>query len=348
MKQTTCAALLMAVALAGCTDRARDRVSSLVERVQSALGSEYTKEPAPAPATPDLLTRLISWDAIGMNLAYVQQRAGPAIRSEDHRHHYMVQGCQLVLRSDGQDRAIRSVQVALSPGCDVDIGGLLGMSRLQPLNALNFGAFDEATGSGQYLADCLRDCGNAYVPNVYLIAQGSRALQFRQVMLTTELATDPAIEAVGQWADAMVAKESEDWVVRDLGFNCQPQKYRDVAAQALRSLKPEFFSFGDELELPKCPAAEGASNRGPKAGASAVPTGMVVVPQPSGQCDMDCDMDYDKRLRAAGLKANEVSIHGPEDEDFKGYGCAYRITPAPGNTVLPGSTVTYRSAWEAG
>ena len=332
----------MAIALAGCTDRARDRVSSLVERAQSVFGSKDTKEQA--PAAPDLLTQLISWNAVGMNLAYVQERAGPAIRSEDNRHHYMVQGCRLVLASDQQDKAIRSVQVALSLGCDVDVGGVLGMSQPQPLKALTFGAFDEAVGAGQYLADCLRDCGNAYVPSVYLIAQGSRALQFRQVMLTTELAKDPAIEVAGQWADAMVAKESEDWVVRDLGFNCQPLKYRDVAAQALRTVKPEFFSFGDELEFPKCPAAEAAANSEPKARISTAPTGMVMVPQPAGQCDMD----YDKLLRAAGLKANEVSIHGPEDEDFKGYGCAYRIVPAPGNAVPPGSTVTYRSAWEAG
>ena len=342
MKLTTCGALLMAVALVGCTDRARDRVSSLVERAQSIFGSKDSAEQA--PSTPDLLTQLISWDAIGINLAYVQQRAGPAIRSEDHRHHYMVQGCQLVLGSDGQDRTIRSVQVALTPGCNVDIGGLLGMPQPQSLNALTFGTFDEAMGSGQYLADCLRDCGNAYVPNVYLVAQGSRALQFRQVMITAELATDPAMEAAGRWADAMVAKESEDWVVRDLGFNCQPQKDRDVAARALRTVKPGFFSFGDELEFPKCPAAEAAVNIEPKAGASTLPNGMVMVPQPAGQCDMD----YDKRLRAAGLKANKTSIHGPEDEDFTGYGCAYRIRPAPGNAVPPGSTVTYRSAWEAG
>ncbi|MPM10836.1 hypothetical protein SDC9_57171 [bioreactor metagenome] len=342
MKLTTCGALLVAVALVGCTDRARDRLSSLVERAQSAFGSKGTK--APASATPDLLTQLISWDGIGMNLAYVQQRAGPAIRSEDHRHHYMVQGCQLVLGSDGPDRTIRSVQVALTPGCNVDIGGLLGMPQPQSLNALTFGTFDEAMGSGQYLADCLRDCGNAYVPNVYLVAQGSRALQFRQVMLTAELATDPAMEAAGRWADAMVAKESDGWVETDLGFNCQPQKHRDVAAQALRTVKPEFFSFGDELEFPRCPAAEAAANSEPKAGALTVLIGMVMVPQPAGPCDMD----YDKRLRAAGLKANEVSIHGPEDGDFKGYGCVYRIVPAPGNAVPPGSTVTYRSAWEAG
>ena len=164
----------MAVALVGCTDRARNRVSSLVERAQSIFGSKDAAEQA--PATPDLLTQLISWDAIGMNLAYVNQRAGPAVRSEDHQHHYMVQGCQLVLRSEQQNKTIRSVQVALSPGCDVDVGGLLGMPQRQTLDTLTFGAFEEAMGSGQYLADCLRDCGNAYIPNVYLVAQGSRAL----------------------------------------------------------------------------------------------------------------------------------------------------------------------------
>src|SRR5256885_12885149 len=86
------------------------------------------------------------------------------------------------------------MQVALTSSCNVNVGGLLGMSQPQPLNALTFGALDEAVGSGQYLADCLRDCGNAYVPSVYLVAQGSRAWQFRQVMLTAELATDPIIE----------------------------------------------------------------------------------------------------------------------------------------------------------
>lgn len=342
MRLNTYGALVLAVALVGCTDRAQDRVSSLTDRVKSLLSSNDSTEQS--PVAPDLLTQLISWEAIGMNLAYVQQRAGPPMRSEDHQHHFKVQGCRLVLRSDEQDKAINSVQVARTPECDVDVGGLLGIPQRQPLNALTFGAFEEAMGSGQYLADCLRDCGNAYVPNVYLVALGSRSVQFKQVMLTAELATDQAIGSAGQWADTMVVKESEDWVMKDQGFNCQPQKYKDVAAQALRSLKPEFFTFGDELEFPKCPTVEAVANSELQAGTSTVPTGMVMIPQPAGPCDME----YDKRLHAAGLKANEVSVHGPEDQDFKGYGCAYRITPAPTRLVLPGSTVTYRSAWEGG
>lgn len=70
----------------------------------------------------------------------------------------------------------------------------------------------------------------------------------------------------------------------------------------------------------------------------------IIVPKPIG----DCDMDYDERLKAGGLSVEKVSIHGPDDPDFAGFGCPYRITPAPGSQVPNGSTVVYRSAWEGG
>ena len=71
---------------------------------------------------------------------------------------------------------------------------------------------------------------------------------------------------------------------------------------------------------------------------------LTVVPNPAS----DCDFSYDETLKNAGLVPKEISIHGPEDDDFSGYGCPYRITPAPGTKVQAGSTVTFRSAWEAG
>jgi nitrogen fixation protein FixH len=64
--------------------------------------------------------------------------------------------------------------------------------------------------------------------------------------------------------------------------------------------------------------------------------------------EFNCDMEYGKSIAAAGLKSKKVSVHGPDDEDFPGYGCAYRISPAPGTKVQKRSKVTYRSAWEAG
>lgn len=346
MKLAACSALLAAFALVGCTDHAQDRVDALKQRSKSIFGSSEAEEQAselkPAQTAPDLLNMLTSLDAIGMNLAYVEQTAGPAMRSQDHQHHFLIQGCQLVLVTDDQDKTIRSVQLSLQPGCDVDVSGLLGLSNPQKLNALTFGVFDEAMGSSQYLADCLRDCGNAYVPDIYLVAGGSRAMQFNEVMLTASLATSPVIDAAHQWADVMLANESQEWVIDDLAFNCESHKYRNVATQVLRNIKPETICFGEGLDYPKCQATEMTYSSDSPISTSA--SAMATVPQLEGSCDMN----YGERLQATGLIANEVLIHGPVDQDFGGYGCAYRITPEPGNSVAPGSTVIYRSAWEGG
>ena len=67
---------------------------------------------------------------------------------------------------------------------------------------------------------------------------------------------------------------------------------------------------------------------------------LTIVPEPAS----DCDLAYNKAIENAGLVPKEISIHGPEDDDFSGYGCPYRITPAPGTKVQAGSTVTFRSA----
>ena len=68
----------------------------------------------------------------------------------------------------------------------------------------------------------------------------------------------------------------------------------------------------------------------------------VVVPLPRG----DCDMEYSDLLKKSNLPAKEIQIHGPDDEDFSGYGCPYRITPKPGTKVPIGTAVNYRSAFE--
>lgn len=70
--------------------------------------------------------------------------------------------------------------------------------------------------------------------------------------------------------------------------------------------------------------------------------GNVKVPSPTSECDMN----YSEILEKAGLVPEEISIHGPDDSDFNGYGCPYRITPKPGSLIPKKSKVTFRSAWE--
>ncbi|MBB1074780.1 hypothetical protein HUU62_10195 [Rhodoferax sp. 4810] len=69
----------------------------------------------------------------------------------------------------------------------------------------------------------------------------------------------------------------------------------------------------------------------------------VVVPKINGECG-----DVDQLIKRAGLRPKAIDIHGPIDEDAGDIGCAYRQRPKAGTRVKKGSTVTYRSWWEAG
>lgn len=95
-----------------------------------------------------------------------------------------------------------------------------------------------------------------------------------------------------------------------------------------KEIAPKAPNSASEKEIGKVPLAEN----------------LITIPKPAS----DCDNNYEKTLKKLGLTTKVVSVHGPEDQDFNGYACPYRITPPPGTKVSPGSKVTFRSAWEAG
>lgn len=88
----------------------------------------------------------------------------------------------------------------------------------------------------------------------------------------------------------------------------------------------------------------GCSETPPPTAQAGANLNQLVVPKPAS----DCDYDYDKTLKQSGLVAKQNLIHGPEDTDFEGYGCPYRITPPPGTPIQKGATVQYRTAYEGG
>ncbi|WP_139182714.1 hypothetical protein [Oryzisolibacter propanilivorax] len=73
-------------------------------------------------------------------------------------------------------------------------------------------------------------------------------------------------------------------------------------------------------------------------------TESIKVPFPKSECDIN----YSEVVEKAGLIPEEISIDGPDDADFSGYGCPYRIMPTPGSIVVKGSKVKFRSAGESG
>lgn len=201
---------------------------------------------APA-AAPSAMTELFSHDVLGMNLAYVEKLAGPAIRSNMHYHEFKLEGCQFTLKTDDSDKAVVDMEVQITPTCNLPLEPLLGSfaDHTPRLNDLNFNTLQEALG-GAYYADCLTMCGNAYDPSVYMHAEGPRALNFVEFQLRVKLADDDAIQASDLWESAMKAGESEDYVVEGR-FNCDPYKYREVATKAFANVKPHSLRFGSGL-----------------------------------------------------------------------------------------------------
>lgn len=223
-----------------------------------AACGKQTETPAPAAEAPAaapvaaqrVVDQLMNSETIGMNLAYVEKLAGPAVRSEQHRHLFRVDGCELTLNTDDADKVVQAVEVAIAPSCQVSLEPLLGSfagTPPKPLNELTFGQFEQMLG-GSYYADCLTLCGNAADPVVQLIAEGPRALQFMEFALSVPLVDGAALEAADKWRDAMQKAESEDYVL-DTRFNCEPQRFKELVSPAFAAIKPARFAFGSGLDF---------------------------------------------------------------------------------------------------
>ena len=325
--------ILVACNLAGCWNP-----FSKAEQPNPAAQSSEPPQTKTNPIT-EMQNKLASRDAIGLNLEYVVRVTGPAMRITDNQQQFDIQGCKFTLTTDEAKQSIQGVQLELSKECPVNVGPIINADRPIMASDLTFAAADKFFLPGDYLSDCLSDCGNAYDPSIYWAAEGSRADGFIKVVLSVPIVDSAIIEAAARWREAMLKTETEDWVVES-GFNCVPHRYREIATREFSAMHPAFLSFGPSAEAPTCTQSAPAAT----APAPAVVSRRTVnVPKPRS----DCDMEYAALLKSQGLIAKEKSIHGPEDSDFAGYGCPYRISPAPGTVVTPGTQVLYRSAWES-
>lgn len=204
---------------------------------------------APAAAAPRVVDQLFTAEVIGMNLAYADKLAGPAVRSEDRRHLYRADGCELTLRTDEADKAVQAVEVTITPSCQLSLEPLFNSFAGEPplqLQALNFGNFGKLLGGASYHADCLSMCGNAADPVVSLYMESPRALHLLEFAIQAPLVNGPALDAAETWRSAMEQAESETYVV-DTRFNCEPQRFQPVAEKAFAPVKPVVFIFGRGL-----------------------------------------------------------------------------------------------------
>lgn len=237
-------AIATAALMAGCSDSKNEAPAPATATPPAATPT------AAAPETKRVIDQLFDTETIGMNLAYVEKIAGPAMRSEQHRHQFRTDGCEVTLVSDDADKVVNSVEVGITPSCNLSLAPVLGSMAGEPatkLAELSFGRFEQLLG-GNYYADCLTLCGNAADPVVYLQAEGSRATGFMDFSVQAPMVEDAVLDATSAWRDAMTKAESEDYVL-DTRFNCEPQRFKDVIAPGLKNAKPTVFSFGRGLKF---------------------------------------------------------------------------------------------------
>lgn len=326
MKKTVIMLVLVA-SMSGCSESPAPQQNAALTNV------------APTP-----MQQIFQPEMIGATLLYLEQFTGPPrnVSPDGMERTYKVGACEITAYvGEGENKSVSALRFVVAPGCDGDVGKFLDSSPGASgamLSQLSFGKFEEMVGgTTRYYADCLTLCGNAADPTVYAHWEGPRSADFLEMMVEVKLVDDASLQAADQWKAAMEAKEGEDWVV-DTGFNCDPVKYNDVARKGFAAVKPEAITIGRGLPVPKC-----AQATAPAIHATMNPE-QLVVPKPASECDYD----YDNTLKQSGLVVKKNLVHGPEDTDFAGYGCPYRITPPPGTPLQKGATVQYRIAYEGG
>lgn len=185
------------------------------------------------------IEQVFSYDMIGADIPYLESFIGIAKSTNTYSQTkiYIVDGCELEVGYEGN--SITTMAVSTGGRCNFTIDDIPMGSPINT-NQVVFGM----TGPVDYYADCLYLCGNAYDPSVYEYYQGPRVEGFREILLGSSIVP---YEATSQWVDAMITKEGEDWVM-DGNYNCNPQKYHNVAEKALKGQKVDWIMIGYNLK----------------------------------------------------------------------------------------------------
>lgn len=193
-----------------------------------------------ALANTSKIEQIFSYDTIGVDVAYIESIIGIARKTDTHykTKNYVIDGCDLVVGYNEQ--SVETMTVNLTDHCRFNLKDIISYNETIPSDQVVFGL----TGPVTYYADCLMMCGNAYDPSVYELHQGSRAENFRELLLGS---ANSDYEATSKWRDTMIAQQGEDWVL-DNRYNCEPQKYSDIAAGALKGQPVDQITIGYNLE----------------------------------------------------------------------------------------------------
>lgn len=111
-----------------------------------------------------------------------------------------------------------------------------------PANEIKFGDL-----SGSYYADCYYyGCGNSYDPFTYEVwiernESSAKAIDYFQIIVSADNVDN------SKWMETMIKEMGEDWVVSEQQFNCDPDKYHELARSTLKGSPIQKITIGSFL-----------------------------------------------------------------------------------------------------
>jgi len=193
--------------------------------------------PAPAAASADSGAPMIA-RTMGVQVAYLESKLGPARTVQDKDRTYEIGGCTVRIRAEGGE--VVGYAVPMTPACSAQALAVLKDYDLPQKMDLTMGEFAAARGNVDFKADCLTLCGNAANPWLYLESAGPRVSP--GVRASAVMVSDPTIDAAFRIRDAIKAAKGEDYVI-DTTFNCSAE-FDQMAVRELKTVRIDEIEVG--------------------------------------------------------------------------------------------------------
>lgn len=195
------------------------------------------EKPAPATAPPADGAPMIA-QMMGVQVAYLESKLGPARTVQDKERTYEIGGCTVRVRAEGGE--VVGYAVPMMPACSTQALATLKDYDLPQKIDLTMGEFAAARGNADFKADCLTMCGNAANPWLYLESAGPRVSP--GVRASAVMVSDSTIDAAFRIRDAVQAAKGEDYVL-DTTFNCSAE-FDQMAVRELKTVRIDEIEVG--------------------------------------------------------------------------------------------------------
>jgi len=189
--------------------------------------------PAPAADGAPMIAQMM-----GVQVAYLESKLGPARTVQDKERTYEIGGCTVRVRAEGDE--VVGYAVPMTQACSTQALAALKDYDLPQKIDLTMGEFAAARGNADFKADCLTMCGNAANPWLYLESAGPRVSP--GVRASAVMVSDPTIDAAFRIRDAVQAAKGEDYVL-DTTFNCSAE-FDQMAIRELKTVRIDEIEVG--------------------------------------------------------------------------------------------------------